>query len=344
MSYNLETIKAAGLEPEFYKWRGHQLFTAWFNAIRVAAQPIFLSVSRLEGLEWILGWSLIIGAINFPFAMALMFAWAKVNHLIPNQAQAIVDSGDGLNHAGWGLKSHQQLTAAGFKVVGTAEYPEFFDESIAVYEGDIAEVDSIRDYIIRVGNKTVAVSSVLAVADALVWKPESDSQLLDGIRVVGRQEAIAGSQIENCLVDGVRKQVELVCVGLDSFPPSKTERVIPLSARRARALYATVTSPEFVWSNNKFVEVTAIDLGKAIKPSDSGTEEERRQRAAIIIVLSRLETYERVVPFRFALGEIIRCSEIRGTVLSEFEHSDQPEDRLLSQIWEGFEPIKGEWD
>jgi hypothetical protein len=181
-----------------------------------------------------------------------------------------------------------------------------------------------EEFAVLLHGVTIAMSRVIAIDAEAVWEA-GRSDLLEGGAIAGQIfGAIARSRVESQMSEDDGPPLEVVCIGLQSSTePSdyQPQWDSSLSSVRASRLVDEMTSKSWVWHGSYNLRIVGIDLGKCLVGKSFGSEPERRQRSAVIAFLTRDLSYERVLSFNSAIGEIMGVSAINGTILGNYDHS-----------------------
>lgn len=325
MAIDQEILKATGLYQEYSFWNG----LYWKFYIAAGLISVFAAIAVCVG----------------------GFAQWKTSTITDKAATAFAAKNaenaqrEGRLNPLW-LKSEKQLEDDRFELVAVRSGKDG-DSELRIFRR-ANELDSSipasEDIVFRRNNETLAVATIIAVAGEAIWEYASAESLIVDGETVSIYEAIARSRLDVAMSDARGKKIEIVGIGLDSYPRASPNPFFPLSAERSRNLYGVLTAPEFEWSDDPNIEITAVDLGRALTPAERGSPEEVRQRAAIVMAVSRRQMVDDWISFAEVLIEVVRTSEINGTDLKLYEHSNAPVDRLLSKIWSGVDPIPAEFE
>jgi hypothetical protein len=189
------------------------------------------------------------------------------------------------------------------------------------------------EVVIQKNGETVSIVNVVKVHDRASWALASDEcVILDG-EEMNVEQLVDTVEFRNALAALQTPGVDVIFVGLESYPTSdysKSERK-DLSHERARALGIAVlrhnpTRMEYA----KGALFYGVGLGRAVTPIEVNTPQEMRQRAVIMLTVSRRQTKDEAISIFDAFAAIIRTTEIEGTNLGLYAHSQDAAERLLT--------------
>ena len=337
-----DPVREAGLTDCRDQVRSFRNWFAFFVAILTPIFAVAGAVIRVYAEDWFEVFLMLAGFVEAPFLLLVAYLTFAINQRIPAKARRIVKARrnkgiqqEQLTDPIWHLKSEREFEVAGFVDVSR-------DRSIG---SDVAQIKLFekterrdgsehvrKHYAVRRNDVTLAIATVLGVSADAIWQFRSFEKLEDGKNEIDLQQAISASKIDGLLSESRNKTVEVVCIGIQSKhePAGKTRRK-SLSAQRAFQILKQMRRPEYVWFDYPYIQFVGVDLGSANSEKAFNSHAERRQRAAIIVILSRTLSIEEKLPFRQAIAEIVAASEFNGSNLSEFEFSENPERGLLSE-------------
>jgi hypothetical protein len=200
-----------------------------------------------------------------------------------------------------------------------------------LYERRATDTKPLEAVIKRRG-VTLAIADIIAVDDQESWSYGLADRMTDGSDVAS---ALSRSAIPMLLAQRSDDPVDVVAVGivslasnLDRSQPTQVaangSSIPSLSYRRAAALaHAFTSNADFI--RDRPVQYWTLELGvsKVAKPLNA--PEEIRQRAAIVVALSRrIDANIEGLSREDALAMITTNVSVYGTALSEFENSEKP--------------------
>ncbi len=189
------------------------------------------------------------------------------------------------------------------------------------------------EVVIQKNGETVSIANVVKVHDRASWALGSDERvILDGTEMIV-EDLVDTVEFRNSLAALQTPGVDVIFVGLESYPTndySKSEYE-DLSHERARALGVAVLRHNP--TRMKYADRAlfyGVGLGRAVTPIEVDTPQELRQRAVIMLTVSRRQTKDEAISIFEAFASIIRTTEIEGTNLALYAHSQDAAERLLT--------------
>lgn len=247
--------------------------------------------------------------------------------------------------------SHEHALAAGLKdKLWKASYRDLRDlkfkriRSIPNLPPELAKLDvmgvtnqqygelSHSDYVIWRDGRCIAVAKILGVMRRSHWEPSSHTNVYVGGYGRTITNAIWSSNLTALVEDAESKRVHLVGAGLESFKRSagQYDGKLQTSALRCQSLLSALNDTHCSWHSNPNVQVSAIDLGHALRrPEPFNYYSSRDQRAVIVIAISLDERVEEPLQINQVLSIIVNTGRLRGTNLKRYSRSGEPIDRNL---------------
>lgn len=186
---------------------------------------------------------------------------------------------------------------------------------------------SHSDYVIWRNGRCIAVAKILGVLRRAHWERSSYTNVYVGGSERTITNAIWSSNLTSLVDDAKSKRVHLVGVGLETFKHSvdQFEGNVHTSALRSRSLFSALKDTHCSWHSNPNVQVSAIDLGHALRwPEPFNYSSSRDQRAVIVIAISLDERVEEPLQMNQVLSIVINTGKLRGTNLKRYSRSGEP--------------------
>lgn len=186
---------------------------------------------------------------------------------------------------------------------------------------------SHSDYVIWRDGRCIAVAKIIGVMQRAHWERSSYSNVYVGGTERTITNAIWSSNLTSLVEDIKSKPVHLVGVGLESFKRSsdRSEERVHTSALRGDSLYSALRDTHCSWHSNPNVQVSAIDLGHALRrPEPFNYYSSRDQRAVVVIAISLDERVEKPLPMNQVLSIVVNTGKLRGTNLRNYSRSAEP--------------------
>lgn len=239
------------------------------------------------------------------------------------EAERAALQAEGLDNPLW-LQSERELSKSGFRRRDLADGLVLFQRQPEQAADGVPVVEAV----IRRNGQTVAVADIVALDARNEWAWASSDEMSDGTPIA---EAITNSRIPVWLAQRSTDGLDVIGVGIASSatrtassespqPPPQTDLV----ARRATQLVTHLRAAAgFVTSRP--VRYWTLELGSAQTKHDYNSPPERRQRAAIIVALSRrMNADDGPISPEEALALITTNVDAYGTNLRDFTNSATP--------------------
>ena len=203
------------------------------------------------------------------------------------------------------------------------------DERLALFQHQPERANDgvpLVEVVIRRNRRTVAVAQVVALDVVNAWDWGSSDRMTDGTTV---EDAVMQSNIPRWLAQRSDDGIDVIGVGIASLATASStiERNPPVNVqenlveRRATQLVTKLHDiAGFVTSRP--VQYWTLELGSAQTLRRRDSPEERRQRAAIIVALSRrINVEDGPITPDDALALITTNVDVYGTDLTDFQNS-----------------------
>jgi len=198
--------------------------------------------------------------------------------------------------------------------------------------------------IFKNGSQTVAWAEAIALGDHYVWPYAEDSyELEDGDNTVPIQQAISGTGIANIIRQSPTHFIDVIGVGLESSDGGDPDdEYRELSDNRGMQLAFAARSVIEEPSDSRRVGYRSLGLGRAMNKVARGSQLERQQRSALLVVVARMSHDEIRLPLTDTLSAIVMDVDINTLSLADYEYSCAAEERL-SGVWVD-DPNAQEWE
>lgn len=273
-------------------------------------------------------WILTVCAIFLALGLGLFGAW---NSAVKERYADELEQ-QGLDSPLW-LKSRSEQEDEGFHYKG--EYVGF-----QVLERPICEESPNfegTEVIIRDNKQTLAVADVLRIHDEASW-PRSR---YDRLERFGEPLSLASIFEDNDVRDriyhaqrGISDFVSLGLVANSNDVLSTTDEnyvsAESLANRRGRKLgEALLAHADLNYEKSSF---KSVGLGRCTRPAQRNTDEDLKQRAAVLIAIVRRQSVSERLSFERALEAVITKSNLSDIPLSEYEYSEGISSRLKNSL------------
>lgn len=249
--------------------------------------------------------------------------------------------GEGLTIQRW-YQTEKELKADGFAKKDLPSGEQLFTRPAPKAD---AGRSAITETVIRKDRTTLAVANVISLDALGSWVYGSDDRMKDGDNELELINAFGRAGIGEKIAEARAGLADIVGVGLESFPTSQGEVPLAvsryssegtLSKRRAIELASRASFTVTFMSDGPRIYYWALDLGRAILESEKDTAAEMRQRAAIVVTLSRRQNVTERLSLESAIGIITTNVQVLGTDLSKYQFSAEPEKHLETrEYWSG---------
>jgi hypothetical protein len=192
----------------------------------------------------------------------------------------------------------------------------------------------VVNVVVQKNKKTVAVADLLRVHDSAVWDLGSSENLVIDGKTLSLDEAFESEGFWRACEPLQANGLAVIFVGLESYPTSDHgQGGDDLSARRARVLGEKCldrTRGRMPYKPDTMF--LGVGLGRSTTETRVGDAAEIRQRAAVIITISRRLSLDEALPITDAFAAIIKAAGINGTDLSLYTHSSEAAERLRNSV------------
>ncbi len=315
--------------PDFSVLSKTGMMSAWWTASLGFA--ILTAVFGVVGLR-------VVGAIE-------QRAETKFREL-EKAALQVALANEGLSRPLW-LKSDEELIADQFREIE-------IEEALQVFTGPPRKIENTNstyvETVIKKDKVTVAVADVVSVDSLATWAFGSDQKLYNGKVDIDLVNAIGASALSERIVAARAGISDVIAVGIESSTIESTSNkkasqidAEPLSFRRAKELAWRASGAPLFLSDGPLVAYWTLDLGKGVSPAHKNTQAEMRQRAAIVVTISRRQNAVQSMPLREAIGLIVSRLEVDGTKLWDFENSANAASHLafVDHVNGGYRRVEG---
>lgn len=288
----------------------------------------------LEAVNWTgLHRTLIILAIVFGFIAAVFgtahkllpnFAWFKYER---QQRDALAL--EGIRDKVW-LMNEPQLIKSEFEKV------ELEDDLALFYRVPPFATDKLPvvEAVIKDGLETVGFAEIMALDHKVSWTYGSSETVRYQDEDTPLSDYLKDSSIPKHLAERSQDPLDIIAIGIMSTikrPPNTTFAPAPkattegptLSTKRALSLGATFReSADFV--KTRKVAYWTLDLGAGKTATEKDSDLEKKQRAAILVALTRRAQIDRPLSAEQAMALITTNVKVYETDLTDFAYSGRP--------------------
>lgn len=189
------------------------------------------------------------------------------------------------------------------------------------------------EVVIQKNGETVSIVNVVKVHDRASWALASDKRvILDG-EEMNVEQLVDTVEFRNALAALQTPGVDVIFVGLEFLPNVRLQQVRtrrPVTREGAGAGHCGAAPQPTRMEYAKGALFYGVGLGRAVTPIEVNTPQEMRQRAVIMLTVSRRQTKDEAISIFDAFAAIIRTTEIEGTNLGQYAHSQDAAERLLT--------------
>lgn len=187
----------------------------------------------------------------------------------------------------------------------------------------------MTNVVLQRGGRTIAVADIVRIHQSASWDLASSDKLVMGSEVVSLSKAFESPEFRKACEPLQGKGVSIIFVGLESYPTRDRQKDADLSDKRATALGEACLS--YTAPILKYPEGTmfwAVGLGRANTETEVNSAPEVRQRAAVMMTVTRRQTRDDAISIPEVFGLLIRTTQVSGTVLADYSESANAAERL----------------
>ena len=188
--------------------------------------------------------------------------------------------------------------------------------------------------LIRRGEQTLAWAKAVPFGERFVWPyAQVSDELEDGDNTVAIAQVVARTGIADFVRQTENYPVDVVGVGLESSDGGDpTDKYRKLSDERGVSLVEAVNRSIVVVNPQKVVRYRTLGLGRALAMAPKGSEVERLQRSALVIVIARMSHDTINLPETNALVTLLMDIDLNVVDLSNYEYSAVAARRLSGPL------------
>lgn len=188
--------------------------------------------------------------------------------------------------------------------------------------------------LIKKGDQTLAWARAVAFGDHRIWPygPVVD-YLEDGANKIPIEKALAGAGLAEFVRQTGTEPVDVIGVGLESSSggdPNDTFR--ELSDTRGMHLVGAADKVITIVSADKSISLRTLGLGRALTHAEKDSDQERRQRTALVIVIARMSHDTIMLPLNEALTTLIMDVPLTSVDLRDYEYFTMAAKRLSAPL------------
>lgn len=294
--------------------------------------------SSYDGWQTALVWAGIIAAVA---AIAIAIATYQTGYAIPKRAE---EQGKQLDAD----LMKQPVSAWPTRLLlgnGWSEEKTVGDLSVLIdHPSAVAVGVEPTGILIRRGEQTLAWAKAVPFGERYVWPyAQVSNQLEDGSNAIPITQAVSGTGIGEFIRQTGSYPVDVIGVGLESSHGGDSADIYrELSDDRGASLVEAVANSITIIDPNKEVRYRTIGVGRALTKANKGSDAERRQRSALVIVIARMSHDTINLPDTKRLITLLMDVDLKVVDLSDYEYSSMAARRLSDPLVFG-DPSAAPW-
>ncbi|MDP3739735.1 MAG: hypothetical protein Q8R02_20275 [Hyphomonadaceae bacterium] len=177
--------------------------------------------------------------------------------------------------------------------------------------------------LVRRGEQTLVWAKAVPFGERYVWPyAQVSDQLEDGDNSVSISQVVAGTGIADFIRQTENYPVDIVGVGLESSHGGDAADIYrKLSDDRGVSLVEAVSNSITVVNPQKLLRYRTIGIGRALTKAEKGSNAERRQRSALVIVIARMSHDIINLPETNQLITLLMDVDLKAIDLTDYEYS-----------------------